>query len=113
MVRDSSRLAACIPSLADVAFLMPAIFLFGRLEGARTLLIDGDTGWHIRAGEWMLRNGRVPRQDFFSFTLPGRPWFAWEWLTELLMAWFHQWGMAAVVLAATVVLCLTFALLYR
>jgi hypothetical protein len=113
MVRDSSRLAACIPSLADVAFLMPAIFLFGRLDGARTLLADGDTGWHIRAGEWIMRHGSVPRHDLFSFTLPGRPWFAWEWLSELLMAWLHRWGMSAVVLAATVVLSITFALLYR
>src|SRR5438270_93038 len=113
MVRVSSRLAACIPSLADVAFLMPAIFLFGGLDGARTLLADGDTGWHIRAGEWMLHHGRIARQDFFSYTLPGRPWFAWEWLSELSMAWLHRWGMAAVVLASTIVLSLTFAILYR
>jgi hypothetical protein len=113
MGRHSSRLAGCIPSFADVAFLMPPVFLFGRLEGAHTLLSDGDTGWHIRAGEWILRHGRVPHHDLFSFTLPGKPWFAWEWLSELLMAWLHRSGMAAVVLAATIVLSLTFALLYR
>jgi hypothetical protein len=106
-------MAAFLPSFADVAFVMPIVFLFGRLDGARTLLIDGDTGWHIRAGEWMLRHGSVSRQDFFSFTRPGEAWFAWEWLSEIVMAWLHRWGMAAVVLAASIVLSVTFALLYR
>ena len=114
MARVSSRLARWLPSLGDVAFLLPLLFLFGRLDGARTLLTDGDTGWHIRAGDWMLRHGRVPRADFFSFTRPGEPWFAWEWLSELAMAWLHRTGgMAAVVLAAALVLALTFCLLYK
>ena len=113
MVRVLSRLAALLPSLGDVAFVMPMVFLFGRLDGARTLLIDGDTGWHIRAGEWILRHGRVPRRDLFSFTRPGEAWFAWEWLAEVILGWLHGWGMAAVVLAATIVLSVTFGLLYR
>src|SRR5678815_3985903 len=110
MVRAFTRLAAWLPSLADVAFLMPIVFLFGRMDGARTLLIDGDTGWHIRAGDWILRHGRVPRLDLFSFTRPGEAWFAWEWLAEAIMAWLHRFGMAAVVLAATIVLSVTFSL---
>src|SRR5436190_15823818 len=93
MVRVSSRMAVCLPSLADVAFVMPIVFLFGRLDGARTLLIDGDTGWHIRTGEWILSHGRAPRHDLFSFTRAGEPWFAWEWLSEALMAWLHRQGM--------------------
>jgi hypothetical protein len=113
MERVSSPLAVWLPSLGDVAFVMPIIFLFGRLEGARTLLSDGDTGWHIRTGDWILRHAQVPRQDLFSFTRPGDPWFAWEWLSEVFMAWLHRWSMAAVVLAAILVLSLTFWLLYR
>ncbi len=103
-----------LPSLTDVAFLLPVVFLFARMEGARSLLGDGDTGWHVRAGEWMLQNHRVPRADFFSYTMPGQPWYAWEWLWELSFGWLHrQWGMSAVVLASILVLCLTFALLFR
>ena len=47
-----------LPSLTDLAFLMPIVFLFTRLEGAKTMLGDGDTGWHIRTGQWILANGR-------------------------------------------------------
>ncbi|MEK7409277.1 MAG: hypothetical protein AAB225_29795 [Acidobacteriota bacterium] len=103
-----------LPSLTDVAFLMPVVFLFGKLTGARYLLGDGDTGWHIRAGEWMLANGRVPDRDLFSFTKAGEPWYAWEWLWDVLFAWLHQrGGMEAVVLASLLIICLTAALLYR
>ena len=51
------------------------------------MLGDGDTGWHIRTGEWILAHGQVPRQDMFSFTKPGEPWFAWEWLWDVAAAW--------------------------
>ena len=103
-----------LPSLTDVAFLLPAAFLFLVMKGAHTLLGDGDTGWHVRTGEWMLRTGHIPHADMFSYTMPGRPWFAWEWLWDLGFGWLHQrWGMAAVVAVSLLVLCLTFSILFR
>ncbi len=103
-----------LPSLTDLAFLMPVIFLFVKLGGARSLLGDGDTGWHVRTGEWILANHQVPHADIFSFSRPGAPWFAWEWLWDVIFAMLHQrWGMAAVVLASLSVICLSGALLFR
>lgn len=103
-----------LPSFTDVAFLMPLVFLFSRLDGVAGMLGDGDTGWHIRAGEWMLQHGRVPAEDIFSFTMPGRPWYAWEWLWDVAFAWLHlNWGMGAVVFASMTLICVTFALLFR
>jgi hypothetical protein len=56
----------------------------------------------------------VVDHDIFSYTKAGEPWFAWEWLWDVAFAWLHrQWGMAAVVLASLVVICVTMALLYR
>jgi hypothetical protein len=100
--------------MTDAAFLMPLVFLFCGMHGAQTLLGDGDTGWHLRTGEWILAHGRVPDRDIFSFTRSGQPWFAWEWLWDVLFGWLHlHGGMAAVVLASSLVLALTFALLFR
>lgn len=108
-----SRLLRLFPSLTDVAFLMPVFFLFLTMGGASRML-EGDTGWHLRTGEWILANGRVPDHDLFSFTKPGEPWFAWEWLWDVIFGWMHaRWGLAAVVLASLAVICLTSALLYR
>jgi hypothetical protein len=47
---------------------------------------DGDTYWHIRAGEWMLDHRAVLRADVFSYTVAGAPWNAAEWLSEIVMA---------------------------
>ncbi len=109
-----SLLPRLMPSMTDLAFLMPLVFLFGGMHGAQTLLGDGDTGWHLRTGQWILAHGRVPDRDIFSFTRSGQPWFAWEWLWDVIFGWLHlRAGMAAVVLGNSLVLALTFALLFR
>jgi hypothetical protein len=102
-----------LPSLADFAFLMPIAFLFGRMDGVKTLLGDCDTGWHIRTGEWIIANGWVPLRDVFSFTKPGDPWFAWEWLSDVLFARLNALGgLQAVVMFAIVMLSVTFGALF-
>jgi hypothetical protein len=103
-----------LPSLTDAAFLMPIVFVFLRMGGATGMLGDGDTGWHLRTGEWIIANGRVPHEDMFSYTRAGQPWFAWEWLWDVLFAWLHQrGGMEAVILASVLVICTTSVLLFR
>jgi len=107
-------LRECFPSLTDLAFLLPLIMLFTRLEGTRFLLGDADTGWHIRTGDWIRAHGRIPYQDIFSFTKPGQPWYAWEWLWDLVFSWIHSYGgLAAVVCASLLAICCTYAMLHR
>jgi hypothetical protein len=103
-----------LPSFTDFAFLMPMVFLFGRMGGLRDLLSDCDTGWHIRTGEWIVANHRVPAGDIFSFSKTGDPWFAWEWLSDVVFAGLYSHGgLQAVVVFAILLLSLTFALLFR
>ena len=103
-----------MPSLSDLAFLTPFLVLFWCTPGVGWLLADSDTGWHIRAGEWILQNGRVPAKDLFSFTKAGQPWFAWEWLSDVLMAAIHRHsGLAGIVLASLLLLGATSVCVYR
>lgn len=60
--------------------------------GIRLLLVDGDTGWHIRTGEWILEHRSFVHRDLFSFSKAGEPWFAWEWLADVVFAWIHSAG---------------------
>jgi hypothetical protein len=102
-----------LPSLKDFAFLMPIVFLFGRMDGVKTLLSDCDTGWHIRTGEWILQHGWVPARDVFSFSKPGAPWYAWEWLTDVLFARItHLGGLQLLVLFSILMLSATFTALF-
>lgn len=92
---------------------MPIVFLFGRMDGLKTLLGDCDTGWHIRTGEWILAHGWVPARDIFSFSKPGGPWFAWEWLSDVLFAKLNAaGGLQAVALFSILLLCVTFTVLF-
>ena len=43
-----------IPSLSDCLFLTILLWVFAAGSGWSVLLADGDTGWHIRAGEYIL-----------------------------------------------------------
>lgn len=64
-------------------------------------LIDGDTFWAIKTGEWISNNG-IPKTDPFSWTVFGAPWVAHEWLFDLLIykfyAAFGYYGIALFVL---------------
>src|SRR5579875_1779406 len=103
-----------LPSLTDLAFLLPAFLLFRILSGARILFSDGDTGWHIRTGDWILAHGAVPRMDLFSFTKPHQAWFAWEWGSDVLFALIHRMaGLTGLAFGAVVLLGAVSALLFR
>jgi hypothetical protein len=73
--------------------LVAALAGFALAGFAPGLLNDGDTYWHIRAGEWMIAQGAVLRADIFSATVAGAAWHTQEWLAEILMAlaWRAGW----------------------
>ncbi len=85
------------PALTDLLLVSLVGWLFVAGQGWMVLLADGDTGWHIRAGEWILQTHSIPRHDIFSFSRAGEPWYAWEWLADVLLALLHRsWGLAGV-----------------
>ena len=88
--------------MSDLFFiaLVSWLFIFAA-SGWKSLLGDGDTGWHIRAGQYILAHHAVPTVDLFSFSRAGAPWFAWEWLTDVMYAaLFQMGGLKAIVLAS-------------
>jgi len=115
MTRQSAPLFLKLwPSFGDLAFLVPIALLFGHMNGARTLLSDCDTGWHIRTGEWIMTHHAVPVRDIFSYSKPGDPWYAWEWLSDVVFAWLNgHGGLRGVVLFSVLLLSFTFTLLFR
>jgi hypothetical protein len=101
-----------LPSLADMLFL--SIFIYLSLTKGMALLKDCDTGYHIRAGEWIISHLSVPHHDMFSFLTPPLPWTAHEWLSEIIMALIHgAFGLTGVVLFFTGILALVSMLLFR
>ena len=111
---DSRVAVKLLPSLADIAFLMPIALLFGRMGGLTVLLGDGDTGWHIRTGEWILAHHAVPYRDLFSYSKPDSIWYAWEWLADVVFAGLNKaGGLAAISLFAVLLIAGTITLVFR
>jgi hypothetical protein len=78
-IHKDSDLRSLAPAVA--ALLLAAVVMFDP-----RVFNDGDTYWHLATGQWILAHHRVPQVDVFSFSRPGAPWVAHEWLSELLMA---------------------------
>lgn len=106
---------ALVPSLSDLFFLAILVWLFSAgPAGWQSLLADGDVGWHIRTGEYVLNQRTVPHQDLYSFSKPQAEWYAWEWLTDVVVASLHRWaGLKGVVLFSAVTIALFAATLMR
>ena len=102
-----------IPSVADLLFVA---LLLGLSCGAlgRLLLRDGGTGWHIRNGQLMLQTHSITRVDPFSATMSGQPWYAWEWLYDVLIAAIHHvLGLNGVVFYTGAIMAATFVLVFH
>ncbi|HXU94370.1 MAG TPA: hypothetical protein VFP33_12015 [Gallionella sp.] len=81
------------------------------------MLQDGDTYWHIAAGQWIIGHAAVPTSDPFSHTMQGAPWTAHEWLSETIFALTWKafgWGgliaLTAAAFAATMAMLTRFLL---
>lgn len=78
------------------------------------LLGDAGIGWHIRTGQQILTTRAIPHVDSFSSTMAGRPWFAWEWLYDLVVGQLEaKLGLNGVVWLTAVVIAAVFAWTFR
>jgi hypothetical protein len=69
------------------AFLVGAVYSVGR-----TFSVDPDLWWHIRTGQIILATKHWPTVDSYSFTVPGQPWIAGEWIGDVLIATAERLG---------------------
>src|SRR5919106_4492653 len=108
----NSKTRFWLPSFADIFFL--CAFLRLTLSPDSWLLSDADTGYHIRAGEYILHNFTVPKYDIFSYIGPPLPWMAHEWLSEVIMALIHKVsGLTGIVIFFSFLIALAYLLLFR
>ncbi len=43
-----------------------------------------DIFWHLSAGKFIVSNFSIPHSDFLSWTMDGKPWLDFEWLTQVV-----------------------------
>src|SRR5580693_4966732 len=105
-----------LPSVGDLIFAALLGLLAFTALSVR-LLGDAGIGWHIRTGQIILSTHAIPRVDPFSSVssaVPGQPWFAWEWLYDVIVGWLESTaGLNGVVLFTAFVIAIVFSWTFR
>jgi hypothetical protein len=102
-----------LPSVGDLFFIaLFSLLVFTNLSSR--LLGDSGIGWHIRTGQLILSTHQIPHTDPFSSSMNGHPWFAWEWLYDVIVGWLANFaGLNGVVVFTAFIIALTFWLAFR
>lgn len=105
------RGAATAPVAHRGLLLLTLAFVFVVALSSQTYF---DFWWYLKSGELILRSGRVPDTDPFSFTAEGRPWVNHMWLTQVLLsAAYERLGRVPILLGKSLLVTATFALVLR
>jgi hypothetical protein len=109
----SKWMDAVLPSAADLIFV-GLLGVLALTPLSVKLLGDAGIGWHIRTGQQILATHAIPRVDSFSSTMQGKPWFAWEWLYDVVVGEFDsRLGLNGVVWFTAMVIAAVFAWMFR
>jgi hypothetical protein len=90
-----------------------AVLFLGLFALATRNVNDPDLGWHLKTGQLIVQQGKVPHTDPFSYTSAAKPWIAHEWLADVLLYEVHSaTGWAGLIVLFAALLCIAFYWLY-
>jgi len=72
------------PTFANILWM--ATFIITLIQGRRMMNQDGDLGFHLTLGRYILDQRNIPLHDMFSHTMIGKPVTQHEWLSGLIFA---------------------------
>ncbi|MEM4261191.1 MAG: hypothetical protein QXG00_08155 [Candidatus Woesearchaeota archaeon] len=97
--------------LSLLTLISVVIYLIGAKE-----IGDPDAFWHIKTGEWILKNKQVPTMDIFSWygKEQGLTWTNHEWLFEITLYLFYKFfGFKGVFFFVNIISIALFISLYK
>jgi hypothetical protein len=81
---------------------------------ALAVVVQHDTWWQLRTGQYILETGRLPTTDSFSWTARGSYWPNHEWLAEVAFYLTYELaGMRLVAVLCALTIIATWALIYK
>src|SRR5579859_2696768 len=63
-------------------------------------LMDTDFWWHLKTGDWILHEGKIPQVDLYTFTEVGKPWIDLHWGFQVLISLLYRAGGVNLVILA-------------
>lgn len=74
-------------------YAVPLIVAFS--YGFVPLRVSHDEWWHLKAGKWIVENGRLPVHDIFTYPGENLVWHNHEWLAQVAMYAIYAGGESA------------------
>src|SRR5438874_304821 len=114
----TSTTSSAAPSLVHansvlVRYSLPIALFLAIFAGSVPAIPSADTWWHLRAGEYIVETGSVPKVDPFSYSVAGQAWIAHEWLSEVITyISFNLGGTSGMLLFFAMLGTITFAFVY-
>jgi len=66
-------------------------------------VLDLDVWWHLSVGDWIVQHQALPHSGILSRTAADRPWMAYSWGYEVLLARSYDWlGFVGMALFGTI-----------
>lgn len=94
--------------------VLACLFAYRAPSLAGAGITDPDYYWHVGYGEWILSHGRLPTEDFWSWTFDGHAYRLTQWLGEVCMGFANQVaGQLGTSVLAALLVSLTMATSYR
>lgn len=98
------------PARWSVPIVVAAVLALGAVLGFQKIR-DFDYWWHARTGQLIAETGAVPKQDPFTYSVPGARWIDVHWLFQLGLHGVRSLGGHDAVIIAKVVLVTALAAL--
>ena len=97
---------------------LPLLYLGGIFLWSLNQLREFDAWYHLKTGEYILKNLTIPRHDIFSYTATGAEWVTHSWLAEIFFYFVYSVGglatlLGIVALFSAITYCLVLALAKR
>jgi len=84
--------------IISLAIIFGLVFFIHRIENA-------DIWYHLKTGEYILKNHTIVHQDIFSYTALGNQWINHQWLSQVLFYLiFKNFGFKGVILFSALIM---------
>ncbi len=102
------------PSVKLLMSLLSLLVITFALLMAVEKVHNNDIWWHLKTGQWILENGKIPLTDPFTFTIPGAAWTPHYWLSDVLFATvLRVGGLGGLILFKGLIVAACFFIIYR
>lgn len=54
-------------------------------------ILSFDMWWHLKTGQYILQNFKIPQTDLYSYVSEGKPWMDMQWLFQVMLAFVYQY----------------------